>query len=185
MKDKSTKPIMKQSAKMKIADAAKELLCTMTEEELTMSLVAERLGITAPTLYHYFVGKDELLEAANKLTSTEITDIALRKFPKSIPNEMKIIMIMSEVIDYFKSTNLPASYLIENPLDKKSLNLDEFRKAIADLFLEYYKSKGKNPGAKRSAYQYIGAIAAEIAYCRGTKHELPEDLAGKIFAKMK
>jgi len=183
--DKTTRQEMKQPVKEKIIKTAKDLLCTMTEEELTMNLVAEKLGITAPTLYHYFTSKDELLEAGNKLIGEEIAELAIIKFPKSIPAEMKIITVMSEVIAYFKKTKLPASYLIENPLDKKAVSLDEFRKTISDLFLEYYKNNNRKISSERSAYQYLGAIASEISYHRKNKKNIPEDLPEKMFARIR
>jgi len=183
MGNRMRKSEMKQPVKEQMIRTAKDLLCTMTEEELTMNLVADKLGITAPTLYHYFTCKDELLAEANKLIGKEIAELTQIKFPKSIPPEMKIITVMNEVIAYFKKTKLPASYLIENPLDKKTVSLDEFRDTLTQLFKEYYQKKNKKPSAEKEAFQYLGAIAAEIAYCRKNKKGVPEDLSEKMWQR--
>ena len=121
---------MKDSIRQKIVEKARDLLFTKTEEEITMNLVANELSITAPTLYHYFKGKGEMLEAANQLIVNEISSTLELKFPPSIPFEMRIITAVAMTGDYFMKTGLPASYLIEDPRERPIV-LGEFRKKLA------------------------------------------------------
>jgi AcrR family transcriptional regulator len=47
----------------KILDAALELVDAAGPENLTMRRLAERLGVTATAIYHYFDGREAILEA--------------------------------------------------------------------------------------------------------------------------
>ena len=55
-----------------IVAKARNLLFTARDGEITMNAIAKDLGMTAPTLYHYFKGKDELLESAKNLVVDEV-----------------------------------------------------------------------------------------------------------------
>ncbi|HSW60687.1 MAG TPA: TetR/AcrR family transcriptional regulator [bacterium] len=173
---------MKDSIKKRIIEKGRDLLFTKTEEEITMNLIANELNITAPTLYHYFKGKDELLTAANQLIVDEISAHLDIKFPPSIPFEMRIITAVAMTGDYFMKTGLPASYLIEDPRERPIV-LGEFRKKLAALCAEYKKS-GKNKNklpAEQMAYRLLSCIAADIAFYRNSKKALPEDFAEKVW----
>jgi AcrR family transcriptional regulator len=173
---------MKDSIKKRIIEKGRDLLFTKTEEEITMNLIANELSITAPTLYHYFKGKDELLTAANQLIVDEISAHLDIKFPPSIPFEMRIITATSTIADYFWNTGLPASYLIEDP-QEKPIKLGEFRKKFASMFAELKKSdKLKSKiSAEQIMYRYLATMTADLVYHRGTGKGLPEDFAEKVW----
>lgn len=175
---------MRDSIKKRIIEKARDLLFKLNEEEITMNLIANELGITAPTLYHYFKGKDELLGAANLLISEEISTLLSIKFPPSIPAGMKIITATSLVAEYFMKTGLPAFYLVEDPKDRP-VALKDFRKKFTELFSQYFKEDKKGTrkaGAEQTTMRYLGLIQADIAYLRNSKKELPEDFAEKVFS---
>ncbi|MGI6394796.1 MAG: TetR/AcrR family transcriptional regulator [bacterium] len=174
---------MKNSIKKRIIEKARDLLFVKTEEEITMSLIAQELEITAPTLYHYFKGKGELLNAANQLISEEISANLGIKFPPSVPAEMRIVTATSMIAEYFMRTGLPASYLVEDPKDRP-INLSEFRKKFAELFSSYLKAKKPSykAGAAQTTLRYLSLIQADIAYIRNNKKELTEDFAEKVFS---
>jgi len=174
---------MKESIKKRIAEKVRDLLFTMDEEEITMILVGKELNLTAPTLYHYFSGKEEMLLAGNKLISEEISALASIKFPPSIPAQMKIVTSASLVAGYFMKTGLPASYLIEDPKDRPVI-LKDFRKVMTGLFSEYLKTKKGTiaGGVEKTTYRFLGAMAADIICLRNSKKEMPEDFAEKVFA---
>jgi AcrR family transcriptional regulator len=176
---------MKESIRMRIVEKARDLLFTKTEEEITMNLIAGELGITAPTLYHYFKGKDELLLAANKLITEEVTNLMSIKFPPSIPAEMRIITTTSMIAEYFMKTGLPASYLVEDPNDRPVV-LKEFRKKMTELFSMYFKDnkKTKKAGIEQTTYRYLATIEADIVYLRNGKKQLTEDFAEKAFSAL-
>ena len=66
---------MKESIRMRIVEKARDLLFTKSEEEITMILVADSLGITAPTLYHYFGSKHGLLETMLEMYFSELNQV--------------------------------------------------------------------------------------------------------------
>lgn len=176
---------MKESIKQRIVEKARDLLFTRTEEEITMVLIANELDITAPTLYHYFTGKEEMLVAANQLIVKEISSALELKFPPSVPSEMIIITVISMVADYFMKTGLPVSYLIEDPRERPIV-LTEFRKKLTSLCAEARKSgkiKSSIP-AEQTAYRLLSCIAADIAFYRDSKKKLPEDFAEKVWERV-
>ena len=176
-------PNMKDSIKKRIIEKARDLLFTKNEEEITMNLIAGELGITAPTLYHYFKGKDELLNSANILIMEEISAHLSIKFPPSIPAEMKIITATSLVAEYFIKTGLPVSYLVEDPKDRPIV-LKEFRKKFADMFADYNKNRkpAKKVGAEQTTMRFLAILMADLAYVRNNKKILSDDFAEKVFA---
>jgi len=173
---------MKDSIRQKIVEKARDLLFTKTEEEITMNLVANELSITAPTLYHYFKGKGEMLEAANQLIVNEISSTLELKFPPSIPFEMRIITAVAMTGDYFMKTGLPASYLIEDPRERPIV-LADFRKKLTSLCAEFKKSgKGRSKlPADQMAYRILSCLVADIAFYRNAKKGLPDNFAEKIW----
>ncbi|HRZ79754.1 MAG TPA: TetR/AcrR family transcriptional regulator [bacterium] len=175
---------MRDSIRKRIVEKARDLLFKLNEEEITMNLIANELGITAPTLYHYFKGKDELLNAANQLITEEISAQLAIKFPPSIPAGMRIVTATSLVAEYFMKTGLPASYLVEDPKDRPVV-LKEFRKKFTELFAQYLKDDKKGTrkaGAEQTTMRYLALIQADIAYLRNSKKELSEDFAEKVFS---
>ncbi len=177
---------MKESIKRRIIEKARDLLFTKTEEEITMNLIAGELGITAPTLYHYFKGKEELLLAANNLITEEVTELMSMRFPPSVPAEMRIITLTSIIAEYFMKNGLPASYLVEDPIDKP-IKLKEFRKKMNDLFTLYYKDgrKPKRTGVEQATFRYLATVEADLVYLRNTKKPLNDDFAEKAFSTVK
>jgi len=177
---------MKDSIKKRIVEKARDLLFTKTEEEITMNLIAKELNITAPTLYHYFKGKDELLNDANQLIIEEISANIGIKFPPSIPYEMRIVTAISTVADYFFRTGLPASYLVEDPKDKP-IKLKEFRLKFSGM-IDEIKKNGKfksNLSSDQLMYRLLATLQADITYFRSIKKEMPEDFAEKVWSSFK
>ncbi|MBP7432782.1 TetR/AcrR family transcriptional regulator [bacterium] len=171
---------MKDSAKLKIIEKARDMLFTRNEEEITMIDVANELGITAPTLYHYFSGKDELLAAGNSLITKEITAIAFMKFPSSMPAKMRIVTVASIVAEYFINSGLPVSYLVEDPKDRPVV-LKDFRDRITSLFAEYLKNKKAKHTPEKMAYRFLSALQSDMLLLRKNKEKLEDDLAEKVF----
>ena len=172
---------MKESIKNKIVEKARDLLFRSSEEDITMNLIAKELGITAPTLYHYFKGKDELIAAAQSLVTTEINAIISLKFPPSIPAEMKILTTSGQIAEYFMKTDVPPFYLIEDPKDRPVL-LKGFREKFVEMFEAYVKNrKGFKLSPQHAMNRYLALMAADILDCRNNKAKLPEDFAEIIF----
>src|SRR4051794_8003258 len=56
-----------------ILSATAELIGTQGPEKVSLDEVAERLGVTKGSLYHYFSSKDELVTAAIEALADEVT----------------------------------------------------------------------------------------------------------------
>lgn len=172
---------MKESIKNRIVEKARDLLFRAPEEEITMNLIAKELNLTAPTLYHYFKGKDELIAAAQSLVTTEINSIISLKFPPSIPVEMRILTTSGQIAEYFMKTDVPPYYLIEDPKDRPVL-LKEFRAHFSEMFDAYVKTrKGFKLSPQHAMYRYLALMAADILNCKHTGSKLPDDFAEIIF----
>ena len=172
---------MKESIKVKIIEKARDLLFKSSEDDVTMNLIAKELGITAPTLYHYFKGKDELIAAAQALVTTEVNAIISLKFPPSIPVEMKILTTTGQIAEYFMKTGVPTYYLLDDPKDRPVL-LKEFREKFAEMFDAYVKTKkGFKLTSQHAMYRYLALMAADIVNCKNNGAKLPDDFAEIIF----
>ncbi len=172
---------MKESIKNKIIEKARDLLFKTSEDDITMNLIAKELGITAPTLYHYFKGKDELIAAAQALVTDEINSIVSLKYPPSIPVEMKILTTTGQIAEYFMKTNVPPHYLIGDPKDRPEI-LKGFMEKFIAMFESYVKSK-KNfkLSPQHAMFRYLALMAAEILNCKNNGTKLPEDFSEIIF----
>lgn len=172
---------MKENIRNSIVKKARDLLFKSQEEDITMNLIANELGITAPTLYHYFKGKDELIAAAQKLVTDEINAIMSLKFPPSIPAEMKILTTTGQIAEYFMNTDIPTYYLVEDPKDRPIL-LKDFRDKFAEMFNSYIKTKkGFKLSPMHAMYRYLALIEADITNYKNIGEKLPEDFAEIIF----
>jgi len=173
---------MKNSTKKRIIEKARDLLFTLTEEEITMIMIGTELDITAPTLYHYFKSKEEILEAGNHLIADEILQMVTINFPPSIPYQMRIITATSMLTGYFMKNALPAACLIEDSVDRP-LSLKKVRDHFTDLFAEYKKQKKSAPkiSAELMAYRFLSLVVADIVFIRSSKKELPKDFAERVW----
>jgi len=173
---------MKNSTKKRIIEKARDLLFTMTEDDITMIMIGTELDITAPTLYHYFKSKEEILEAGNHLIADEILQMVTINFPPSIPYEMRIITATTMITDYFMENELPAACLIEDPVDRP-LSLKKVRDHFTGMFTEYKKKKKSAPkiSAELMAYRFLSLVVADIVFIRSSKKEMPADFAERVW----
>jgi AcrR family transcriptional regulator len=176
---------MRDSVRQKMVEKARDLLFTMNYDEITMNLIATELGITAPTIYHYFKGKEELINAGYDLITEEINNIPLIRFPSSMPPEMKIMTVTGLVTDYFMKTGIPALFLVEN-LHDKPIDLNRFRKKFEEMIEAYIKKSKRNikVSAGQLTYRYLGMLASDIAYLRKNNKKSSDDFAEKVFAAL-
>lgn len=169
---------MRTSVRDEIIRTVGILLLTKSEDEISMNLVADSLGITAPTLYHYFKGKDELLRAGYDLIIKNITSCLSVKFPPSVPVEMKIITATSILADHIMNTGIKVSFLTEDARDG-SIILKDLRNRFTEMFS---KLKGKKEiSAEQMTMRFLALIQADIIYYRNAGKSLPEDFSEKIF----
>ncbi len=176
---------MRDSVRKKMVEKARDLLFTMNYDEITMNLVATELGITAPTLYHYFKCKEEMITAGYDLITFEINDIPNIRFPSSMPPDMRIMTITGLVTDYFIKTEIPVLFLVENVHDKP-IDLTAFRKKMEEMIEAYLKKSKKKikVSIEEITYRYLGILASDIAYLRKNKQQPVENFSEKVFAAL-
>jgi AcrR family transcriptional regulator len=68
-------PYPSQVNRETIIRKARELIETEGYERLTLKILAEALGISAPSLYHHFKSKAELLQAVNTTTFEQLVGV--------------------------------------------------------------------------------------------------------------
>ena len=175
-----------KDSKKRVIEKARDLLFTKTEEEITMMLIAKELNITAPTLYHYFKSKEEMLDAGNQLIVDEILQMASLKFPPSIPYDVRIITATTMLADYFMKSGLSAACLLEDPVDRP-ISLKKVRDHFTDMFSEYKKKKKSAPkiSGEQMAMRFLGIVMADIGFYRSRKKELPSDFAERVWGVWK
>lgn len=174
---------MKDTIKQKIVEKAKSMLFRTNDEKITMNLIAEELGITAPTLYHYFKGKNELLAESSALIANDILALVSLKFPPSIPAEMKIVTATGMVAEYFMKTGVPAYYLVEDPQDK-TISLTAFREKFVEMFADYLKKSNLDLTPEQATYRHLSIMQADVIYYRNVNKELEDDFAEKVFSAL-
>lgn len=98
---------MKEKLRMEIVKTAKLLLQEGKDiRHITMNLIAKKMGITAPTLYHYFKGKEEIIFLSLELIADELLDTFETPLPVSMPAEMKLKMRIVTLMSYlYKNLN--------------------------------------------------------------------------------
>jgi len=93
---------MKEKLKGEIVKTAKVLLQEGKDiRHITMNLIAKRMGITAPTLYHYFKGKEEIILLSIELIADELLDTFETPLPNSMSAELKLHMRIVTLMSYF------------------------------------------------------------------------------------
>ncbi len=93
---------MKDKLRGEIVKTAKLLLQEGKDiRHITMNLIAKKMGITAPTLYHYFKGKEEIIVLSIELVADELLETFQTPLPSSMPSEMKLKMRIVTLMTYF------------------------------------------------------------------------------------
>lgn len=98
---------MKDKLRAEIVKTAKLLLQEGKDiRQITMNLIAKKMGITAPTLYHYFKGKEEIVVLSLELIADELLEIFETPLPSSMTTEMKLKMKIVTLMSYlYKNIN--------------------------------------------------------------------------------
>ena len=144
-----------------IIETAKKMLYTRSFEEISMVDVANAREITAPTLYHYFQGKKELLTAAGNQIEEDILNRISIKFPRSMLAKLKLLTVISMIVAYFVETKLPAAGLMEDSVDRP-VSFLRVRQRVLTLIKEL-------PGIKNADEDLctlLGVIAGYVIYLK-------------------
>ena len=77
----------------RIIDITRELIETMGIEAVTLRVVADALGVKAPSLYRYVKNKNALLLAINEVTNTELIKVMMQAAdnPESLTERLVLV----------------------------------------------------------------------------------------------
>jgi AcrR family transcriptional regulator len=91
-----------------ILDAALELVDRDGSDKLTMRPLAERLGVTATAIYHYFDGRDAVIEAlVDRVCSTIVSDSA-----GDGPWDVRLTALLTTMVDQAAAHPATAAWII-------------------------------------------------------------------------
>jgi AcrR family transcriptional regulator len=94
-----------------ILQAALELIAERGFHGAPMSLVAQRAGVSAGIIYHYFASKEELIHALNRQIEADFSRALLTGNPQSLPLEEAFTRIWLNAYDFYRSHPHQARFL--------------------------------------------------------------------------
>lgn len=120
------KKIDHEERKERILKTALRVFADVGYKDSNLSMIAERCGISRPTIYQYFKDKDEIYYYAVKLVTgrlfTELSNIA---FDASLGDEIdRIILICTSIVDHAIEAEAELTRLMEVMLHQKEFNND-------------------------------------------------------------
>ena len=120
------KKIDHDARKENILKTALEVFADVGYREANLSLIAEKSGLSRPTIYQYFKDKDEIYYYAVKLVTGRLfTELSTLAFDDSIGDEIdKIIAICTKIVDSAINAEAELTRLMEVMLHEKEFNKD-------------------------------------------------------------
>jgi AcrR family transcriptional regulator len=141
-----------------IIQKARELIESEGYERLTLNILAEALGVRAPSLYRYFKSKTELLQAVNTVTIEQLIS-AQHKAIEAIPTE-------ADAVEQFRAMAMayrefafahPIAYSLAFNSTQPELRIDEHHAEA--LILPIQAIMAKISGEEESLTALRGALA--------------------------
>ncbi len=86
-------PYPSQIDRERIIETARELIETQGIDAVTLRMVADQLGVKAPSLYRYVKNKNAMLLAVNEVTHQELTDAIMQVADSSTPLSERLVSI--------------------------------------------------------------------------------------------
>lgn len=162
---------MKQKLKKEVDSAAKKLiLMGKSDHEITMNAISEELGMTAPTLYHYYQGKKEILRNAWTRIIDDIYTAFNTPLPRSMTPELQIKTRLTSFISYMKD-NPDIMRVIFNDgesirVEKKDTvkKIQDFKEDLKSILKKYLKKRKKQIPAEKAMYFLLSVISGQLYY---------------------
>ncbi len=164
---------MKEKLRAEIVKTAKLLLQEGKDiRHITMNLIAKKMGITAPTLYHYFKGKEEIIVLSIELIADELLETFETPLPSSMPSEMKLKMRIVTLMSYFYR-NINSFSLIfsdsglaywgsgEIPLTEK---IKKFKELMNEVVGEWAESENIECEPLKATYLLVSLMMGVLRY---------------------
>lgn len=126
------KKIDHEERKEHILKAALRVFADVGYRDANLSMIAERSGISRPTIYLYFNGKEEIYYYAVKLVTgrlfSELSQIA---FDREKGDEIdRIVLICRRIVERAKEAETELTRLLEVMLQEKNYNNRDFSDVI-------------------------------------------------------
>lgn len=120
------KKIDHEKRKENILKTALAVFADVGYREANLSLIAEKAGLSRPTIYQYFKDKDEIYYYAVKLVTGHLfAELSEMAFNEEIGSEIdRIIAICTRIVDYAISAEAELTRLMEVMLHEKEFNKD-------------------------------------------------------------
>lgn len=126
------KKIDHEERKEHILKSALEVFADVGYRDANLSLIAERSGISRPTLYLYFKGKEEIYYyAVKQVTGRLFTELSGIAFNEENGDEVdRIVQICKHIISRAKEIEPELTRLLEVMLQEKNYNNRDFTEVI-------------------------------------------------------
>jgi AcrR family transcriptional regulator len=190
MKDKKAKrkEVLEAMMQQEIYDVAMQLLATKPVDEITMEEVASLTGVSRPTLYNYFNGKDGLIEFTGLRIAEALISSLEENLNTPVTPKEKLLNFITFFLKYFhnRGTVLAVlqSYKTQGSNSTKS---KEIRTRIRQLFKELLEEGVHSGDFNSSDYSLqmhliFGCLSSiiQISQFEATDYK-PEDMAKKVF----
>lgn len=114
--------------------AAAEVFKEYGYDKASMRIIADRVGIRQPSLYHHIEGKQELLYEIIKTTTQKGIDRISESHKMDLPADQKIRLCVKAHFDALTKSYPQVSVLIH---EKSSLLPEKSAREIRDLYKQY------------------------------------------------
>jgi AcrR family transcriptional regulator len=94
-----------------ILQAAMQLIAERGFHSAPMSMVAQRAGVSAGIIYHYFASKEDLIHALYQHVSADFNRALLAGDPQSLPLREAFICIWLNAYHFYRSNSAEARFL--------------------------------------------------------------------------
>lgn len=137
---------------------------------VTLKDISAITGIVPPVLYNYFNGIEDINIKLEKLMISELQNILALKLPGNMPPEMKVKMLIHNLLKFYEDKRYP-SFFLTDPEGEKS-----FMGILVERFEDLLGS-----GNRLKIYKILHLISAHADFSRETGKKIPEETADEIF----
>jgi len=169
---------VKDRLKLEIVKTAKSLLNEGKDlRHITMQLIAKRMDITAPTLYHYFKGKEEIIHLSIELIADELLETFEKPFPASMNAEMRLKMHIVTLMTYLYK-NIDSFSLIFSDSGigywgsgeiKVTEKIKKFRGLLEEQVKAFLQSEKIQFDSLKATYLLISLMMGSLRYYKSQK----------------
>ncbi|HJZ46712.1 MAG TPA: helix-turn-helix domain-containing protein [Roseiflexaceae bacterium] len=157
-----------------ILQAALELIAERGFHDAPMSLVAQRAGVSAGIIYHYFASKDDLIHALYQQVEADLSRALLVGSPQSLPLEQAFTRIWLNAYRFYRSHPHQARFLEQykhSPFHQEPANPVEAVEALVAGDFAFLRDVFSGDPARRPLkdlpfdviYELTLGVAARIA----------------------